>query len=324
MGGRVEQVSTDPATSGGKPNHLHDVRVNTLVGDCSCRRYTELMAVRVEYVGQGGLRLVGDAYGDPGNPPVVLLHGGGQTRHAWGGTGEALALAGFHAVCIDQRGHGDSEWADDGDYRVDAFAADLVAVARALERPVAVVGASLGGMAALIAHAEYSHRFAAVVLVDIAPRIEVEGVTRIISFMTANPDGFASLEEAADAVAEFLPHRPRPTDLSGLSKNLRLGEDGRYHWHWDPRFITDKRLKGPSVTHESLAEAARTLDVPTLLVRGRMSDVLSESAAREFLDMVPHARFVDVASAAHMVAGDRNDRFTDAVVEFLNRPSDGS
>jgi len=282
------------------------------------------MSEAVEYAGQGGLRLVGDAYGEVGGAPVVLLHGGGQTRHAWGGTGQALARAGFYAVCLDQRGHGDSAWAEDGNYHVDAYAADLLAVAACFDRPIAVVGASLGGMAALVAQAGEPTVFAAVVLVDIAPRIEVDGVRRIISFMTANPDGFANLDEAADAIAEFLPHRPRPTDLGGLSKNLRLGEDGRYRWHWDPRFITGKRLEGPSVTHEFLADAARKLEVPTLLVRGRMSDVLSEQAAQEFLDMVPHAEFVDVAAAAHMVAGDRNDRFTGAVVEFLSPRSGGN
>jgi len=283
------------------------------------------MADAVVFRGRDNLRLVGDCYGDPGAPPVVLLHGGGQTRHAWGDTGEALGRAGFYAISLDQRGHGDSEWAADGDYRVDAFAADLTAVAAGLRRPPAVVGASLGGMAALLAQASSDEGlFAAVVLVDIAPRIEVAGVKRIVSFMTAHPDGFANLEEAADAVAAYLPHRPRPTDLSGLSKNLRLGDDGRYRWHWDPRFITPKRMEGPSVTFARLAEAARGLRIPTLLVRGRMSDVLSEEAAAEFLDLVPHARLVDVASAAHMVAGDRNDRFTGAVVDFLNHLSDGS
>jgi pimeloyl-ACP methyl ester carboxylesterase len=278
------------------------------------------MSERVEWQGRHGITLVGDAYGEPSAFPVVLLHGGGQTRHAWGGTGGALAEAGFYAVCLDQRGHGDSGWAPDGDYRVDAFAADLTEVVARLDHLPAVVGASLGGMAALIAQAQSAAPlFSAVVLVDIAPRIEVTGVLRIISFMTANPNGFASLEEAADAIAEFLPHRARPTDLSGLSKNLKLGDDGRYHWHWDPRFITPGRMHGPSVTYRRLSEAARGLTAPTLLVRGRMSEVLSEEAAREFLDLVPHAEFADVASAAHMVAGDRNDRFTEAVVAFLDR-----
>jgi len=266
----------------------------------------------------GPLVIAGDAYGDPTAPAVLLLHGGGQTRHAWGGTAAALARAGRHAVSIDLRGHGDSGWDPHADYSVDAFARDLCAVARQLPAKPAVVGASLGGLAALVAQGEMLDSPAsAVVLVDIAPRVEPVGVTRIIEFMRAAPDGFASLEEAADAVASYVPHRPRPRDLNGLKKNLRLGLDGRYRWHWDPRFMHGDRRVGATQNPERLEAAARGLQVPTLLVRGRQSDVVSADGARAFLDVVPHARYVDVSGAGHMVAGDRNDPFTAAVVRFL-------
>jgi pimeloyl-ACP methyl ester carboxylesterase len=266
----------------------------------------------------GPLRLAGDAYGDPSAPPVLLLHGGGQTRHAWGGTAAALARHGRHAVSIDLRGHGDSGWDAQADYSVDAFARDLRAVARQLPAKPAVVGASLGGLAALVAQGESDDPPAsAVVLVDIAPRVDPIGVTRIIEFMKARPDGFASLEEAADAVASYVPHRPRPRDLNGLKKNLRLGADGRYRWHWDPRFMHGDRRAGAIQDPDRLERAARALRVPTLLVRGRQSDVVSEDGARAFLTLVPHARYADVSGAGHMVAGDRNDPFTAAVVRFL-------
>jgi len=264
-----------------------------------------------------GLTLVGDAYGAPDAPPVLLLHGGGQTRHAWGGTATALAAAGWYAVALDLRGHGESEWAADGDYRLDAFAADLRAVAGALGRPTAVVGASLGGLAALVAELDAAPVAAALVLVDIAPRVQPKGVERIVSFMTSSPDGFASLEEAADAVAAYVRHRPRPQDLDGLRKNLRLGADGRYRWHWDPRMMTGEKAINARTEAERLERGAAALRVPTLLVRGRMSDVVGEEEARHFLALVPHAAYVDVSGAGHMVAGDRNDRFTRAVVGFL-------
>jgi non-heme chloroperoxidase len=265
------------------------------------------------------LTIAGDAFGDPGAPPVVLLHGGGQTRHAWGGTAAALAEHGWHALALDLRGHGDSDWAPDHDYRIDAFANDLRAVAAALGRPVVVVGASLGGMAGLLAAGEPPPMdAAAVVLVDIVPRIEPAGVQRIIAFMTANPDGFASLDEAADAVAGYLHHRPRPRDLDGLRKNLRLGADGRYRWHWDPHMMAGERRVNASRSPERLEHAAAALRAPLLLVRGRMSDVVSEEGARALLAVVPSACYVDVSGAGHMVAGDRNDRFTKAVVTFLS------
>ena len=265
-----------------------------------------------------GLALAADAYGDPSQPPVLLLHGGGQTRFAWGETAQQLAAGGWYAVSMDQRGHGESAWAPDKNYSVDAFVDDVKAVAEQLATPPVLVGASLGGIAALIAEGE-SHPAlaAALVLVDIAPRIEASGAIRIIQFMQNKPEGFASLEEAADAVAAYLPHRRRPSDLSGLEKNLRRTPDGRYRWHWDPAFLEPGHGPRPGEDTDRLRAAARRLSVPTLLVRGRLSDLLSEEGARDFLALVPHARFADVTDAGHMVAGDRNDRFTAAVLGFL-------
>lgn len=272
----------------------------------------------VEHRGDGELRLVGDVWGRPEDPPVILLHGGGQTRHAWGGTAAALAEDGWHALALDLRGHGDSDWAPDGDYAVGTLACDLRRVVAVLGRPPVVIGASLGGLTALVAEGETPGRFtAALVLVDIAPRVERSGVERIVTFMTGRPDGFASLEEAADAVAAYAPHRPRPRDLRGLQKNLRRGDDGRWRWHWDPRMMQGPGRPNATSDPDRLERCARSLDVPTLLVRGASSDLLSDTGARAFLALVPHARYADVTGAGHMVAGDRNDAFTDAVRSFL-------
>lgn len=273
---------------------------------------------RLELRGCSGNLLIADAWGDPASPPVLLIHGGGQTRHAWGPTAARLAGAGFHAVSMDLRGHGDSEWIVDGDYRIDAFAGDILEVAGALGASPALVGASLGGISSLVC--EHLHPVAsALVLVDIAPRMEPEGVRRIVGFMQAHPEGFASIDEAADAIAEYLPHRPRRADTGGLAKNLRLGDDGRWRWHWDPAFLSGPPRSAEEHYPERMNAAARSLSVPALLVRGRMSEIVSEEGVREFLEMVPHAEYVDVEDASHMVAGDRNDVFCDAVIEFLVR-----
>jgi pimeloyl-ACP methyl ester carboxylesterase len=272
-----------------------------------------------------GLELAADSYGPDDGPPVLLFPGGGQTRHSWDGSARLLGNKGWRATTVDLRGHGDSDWAPDGDYSLDAFAADVRDVARATgRRPPALVGASLGGISSLIAIAEDGQAAdrpvaSALVLVDVAPRLEPEGVARIGAFMLGHLDGFASLEDVADAVAAYNPHRPRPSDLSGLRKNVRQREDGRWYWHWDPRFMTPGRIDEPrSIRNEDrLERAAQALTLPVLLVRGRQSDVLSEAGARNLQALVPHARFVDVAGAGHMVAGDRNDVFNDAVVAFL-------
>jgi len=286
---------------------------------------------RAEFAG-ADVTLVADITGPVDGPPVVLLHGGGQTRHSWHHTARVLTGSGHRVANLDLRGHGDSEWARDGDYSLDALAADVRAVAaRAAEldprhRLPALVGASLGGISSLVAIGETDSQVArGLVLVDVAPRIERGGADRIGSFMMEHMDsGFGSLEEVADAIARYNPHRPRPTNLGGLEKNLRRRADGRWYWHWDPAFIKGRRGSPDetrSLTEPTRLEAAAKIvaarRLPTLLVRGRQSDLLSAEGARAFLQLVPHARFVDVADAGHMVAGDRNDAFNDAVVDFL-------
>ena len=280
------------------------------------------------FKGAAGNMLAADVYGEDG-PPVLLLHGGGQTRHAWRKTGDLIARMGRVAYAVDQRGHGDSEWVADGAYSFDDYAADArvladTLAARSGAAPVAV-GASLGGIACLLAEGGPQRPrdgtvFAALVLVDITPRVDLAGVEKVQAFMRAHAcEGFGSIAEAADAVAAYLPHRPRPRSHEGLKKNLRLHPDGRWRWHWDPRFLDGKRRVGPysDQVEAMLVGAARNIAVPTLLVRGASSELVQEAHARDFLGLVPHATYVDVGGARHMVAGDRNDQFANAIKRFL-------
>jgi non-heme chloroperoxidase len=272
--------------------------------------------------GAGGVQIAGDRFGDPDGPLVVLQHGGGQTRHAWRGVGETLGEVGYNVVSLDARGHGDSDWAPDGDYERQTMVEDLALVLEQIDAgPPILVGASMGGNTSLTALGEGHVDGRALVLVDIAPRIKSSGTKKIGQFMGQKPDGFDSLEEVAAAIANYQPHRKRPRNLDGLAKNVRLGEDGKYRWHWDPRFRQRPHLGGDELRQRTrrLEAAATNLKAPTLLVRGGLSDVLDEAGAQAFLDLVPHAEYVNVKDAAHMVAGDRNDIFGERVIEFLTR-----
>lgn len=264
-----------------------------------------------------GLSLAADIAGPKGAPTVVLGHGGGQTRHSWDQAEQQLARAGYFAINYDLRGHGDSDWSPDGDYGVQTRADDLARVAEIGARPLALVGASLGGITALAATCR-GLDVAALVLVDIVPKMNPAGVAKIRGFMTANPNGFASLEEAADAISAYYPERPRPKDLSGLNKNLRLHPDGRYYWHWDQRMMTDQRAD-PSQLIAMLDAADWTDRVPTLLVRGMKSDIVTDEGVDDLRRRIPALEIADIRGAGHMVAGDRNDEFNGAVIEFLRR-----
>jgi pimeloyl-ACP methyl ester carboxylesterase len=290
---------------------------------------TRVEPAAIKFRGASGNTLVGDVFGATG-APVLMLHGGGQTRHAWRKTAETVRKLGYTAYAVDQRGHGDSEWVKDGAYTFPDFAADARTLAATLKqhtgaRPIAV-GASLGGIAALLAEGGTDRPgdqvFAALVLVDITPRVDLSGVAKVHGFMCEHAyEGFATVDEAADAVAAYLPHRPRPRSNEGLKKNLRLHPDGRWRWHWDPRFLDGRRRIGPGGgdVEKMLVAAAKRVAVPTLLVRGASSELVKEEHARELLELVPQASYVDVSGARHMVAGDRNDQFAAAIKQFLSK-----
>ena len=266
--------------------------------------------------------IIASEWGDNTNPLVIMLHGGGQTRHSWKGVAAKIANLGFHVIAHDLRGHGESFWDSDGDYTFDAHRDDLVRIIQQLGKKASLVGASLGGMISLslAGHVEESKHCSGLIMVDIGMRPNDEGSDRIVEFMRSGAKGFASVEEAADAVSGYLPHRERPKDISGLKKNLRLKEDGRYYWHWDPLFLTDRTGMG-EVREErfrQLENSAKRITVPTLLVQGALSDILTIKEKEEFLNAVPHAKFAEIQQATHMVVGDKNDIFAEAIVDFLS------
>ncbi|WP_430445979.1 alpha/beta fold hydrolase [Sphingorhabdus contaminans] len=277
--------------------------------------------------GHSGHAIAALIEGQDDGMPVVLAHGGGQTKRAWKRVTAMLTANGFRTIALDLRGHGDSAWAADGAYDIVDFAGDLIAIAGALDRKPALIGASLGGLAGIVAEGEVAPgSFASLTLVDITPQMEAGGVARIVGFMAANAQqGFASPEEAARVISEYLPHRPSRKASAGLAHYLRQKPDGRYYWHWDPAFIDGimrrHAERGDSGDHGriELSEAAVRLALPVHLIRGGSSDLVSPEAVTHFRELVPHAEFSDIAGATHMVVGDQNDAFGEAILDFLMR-----
>ena len=269
-----------------------------------------------------GLQIEATASGDPSDDLVILLHGGGQTRHAWGTTTKKLSETGFYALAIDLRGHGDSDWSPNGDYAIENFRDDLISIIKQVGKPASLVGASLGGMISLSTAGdqnlcEYCN---ALIMVDIGINPNEDGSNEILNFMRSGSNGFGSIEEVSSAISKYLPHRQKPKDYSGLKKNLRLNHDGKYYWHWDPKFV-DAISKDKIAYRKRLKNYASFVRVPTLLIKGALSNVLTQQEVDDFLKIMPHTEFVEIDKAAHMIAGDRNDIFANSVISFLTNLS---
>lgn len=276
-------------------------------------------AIKFSVRSRDGLWLIGEQAGHTGAPTVVLLHGGGQTRHSWGTAARALAGRGYQVMSYDARGHGDSDWASNGDYAFDTLARDLEEVLESTSGPIALIGASMGGMTAFRAIGEKLVEAAALVLVDIVPSPSNAGGRRIITFMTSHHDGFASLDEAADAISAFYPERERPSDISGLRRNLREHGDGRLYWHWDPRLFGAGSNPEPPNFRDWAIGMAGDIDCPILLVRGGSSDVVDDAGVAELQALLPQTEVMSVSGAGHMIVGDRNDAFNSGVIAFISR-----
>ena len=271
--------------------------------------------------GAGNICLAATAFPTPSllqtDSPVLFAHGFGQTRGAWLRTGMALAAEGYAGLSYDARGHGESDRnAADESYVGEQFTDDLIILAGEQAQPPILVGASMGGLFAMLAESRWPGLFRAMVLVDITPRWEQAGLQRILAFMTAFPDGFDSLDHAGDVIAAYQPQRRKRKSAEELRELLREGPDQRWRWHWDARLIDD--LVRDSARHQDdIANAARTLACPVLLISGGRSDLVSANTVEEFQSLVPHARHVHLPHATHMLAGDDNDTFTHTVLQYL-------
>jgi pimeloyl-ACP methyl ester carboxylesterase len=264
-----------------------------------------------------GLELAGSAYGDPAAPPVLFFHGGGQSRNAWLGSAKKVAAAGYYGISIDLRGHGESDWAADGDYLLDAYGRDVERLLTQFERPVTLVGASRGGQSALVGGSRHPGRVRLIMLADVAPDMLDAGINGIRAFFVEGERGFDTLDQAADSLARNL-GQARIRDASKLARAMRKDDASRWHWRWDPATGYREFLHPPSENEAMLAAAARVTS-PIIMVRAELSNLLTDESVANFQRLTPQLEVMTAPGAQHMFTSDRNDVFAAQLLDVLNR-----
>jgi pimeloyl-ACP methyl ester carboxylesterase len=258
------------------------------------------------------------SWGSDDAPPLVLLHGGGQSAWTWQRVAERFAGR-YRVIAPDARGHGDSGWSPDGSYSIDRFRDDLHALVTHLGLgPFVLAGMSMGGMTALAYGGTYGETLRGLVVIDIAPEIRPDGRDRIVGFMTGR-SSFANLDEAVEYTHAFNPRRGRDRLRQTLPRNLRTLPDGTLHWKWDPNFLGNGSALELDFGLGGLWDAAARVPVPALVVHGAQSDILDPAVGRRLAETLPHGRFVTIEGSGHSVQGDNPHDLSEALEQFLTR-----
>jgi len=256
-------------------------------------------------------------WGPSGAPPVLCLHGGGQTAYMYEELGAALRTR-YHVLAPDLPDHGDSDPAHDHDRQALAATIPPLCAHFGFTR-VAIIGASLGGIVAMTHTVAHPDHVVGIALIDVGHKLEEEGVRKIIEFMSKH-ESFASLQEAATEIAQYLPHRKEVRPES-LTRNLRQRPDGRWVWKhgFNRRLRAEGAVQGRNWSHviEGLDADAAALRCPVLVLRGSASDVLSHQGAEEVAALIPNARLAIVEKAGHLAAGDNPASTVSLITSFL-------
>lgn len=266
------------------------------------------------YIKARGLNFHYTEWGTPAQPPVLCLHGATQTAHSWDEVAAELSVA-YRLVCLDQRGHGDSDWAPDGDYTRQTQAADVDAITDAIGwSRFILMGMSMGGINSMTFTARHPEKVRALVIVDVSPEVQPSGVEHIRTFVQ-NADELDSFEAFVERAHQFNPRRSLDNLRSRLSHNLKQLPNGKWTWKYDKALRAfESGFRG---TLSSLWEDVRMIRCPALIIKGAESDILSGQSAEKLQASIPNSRLAVVPGAGHSVMGDNPAGFVAAVQEFL-------
>ncbi len=265
-----------------------------------------------------GLRLEGEAFDAPGPVSALLLHGGGQTRHTWRRAARHLQAMAIPCLTFDQRGHGDSDWAANGDYSLDAFLADALLVLRDWARPVVLIGTSLGGIVNLMVAGSGQPQVRGLVMVDTAPQLDPAEIDWLVEFLGG--EGERGFESPAAAVAHLRRFFPAlAVSAESIERSLRRGADGRWYRHWDVRVVTGARNSVALPHEQRLHEDAARVTVPFALVRAGASHLVSDAAVERLRRCAPHLEVFELPGTHHLFSSAESLQIMEMLTGFLRR-----
>lgn len=265
--------------------------------------FVETQKIRLRYL----------EWGDPNGEPLLLLHGVGQTAHIWAYFATAMESH-YRVIAVDQRGHGDSSWAPDGDYSHTAHACDLDAFIEQLNlETFTLIGFSMGGRNAMWLTDRHPTKIRRFVIIDVGPDRPSSGASQVRRFM-AGPDLGSSVEYFVERAIQFNPRRSREALRKSLLHNLRRLPDGQWTWKYDPVLRNPNR---PISRLGDLWPVLAKIACPTLIVRGAESPVLGPEQAARMVEVIPDARVVTISASGHTVMGDNPLEFEARVKPFL-------
>jgi esterase len=269
-----------------------------------------------KYVQINGMNFHYLEWGNGAAPTILMLHGGSQQAHSWDFVSLPLSEH-YYVLALDQRGHGDSDWAADGDYSIEAHQRDIDGFVAALGLDgFHLIGHSMGGRNSYVWASRHPGTLKSLVIVDTGPEAQPRGRNRIQSFREL-PDELDSFEEFANRVQEYT-GRSREQTLGALKYSIRQRPDGKWTWKYD-KLLRTPGHRAPQWTPEQLWEAVAKITCPTLVVRGGDSDIFAEATMRRMQEVIPDCAIVTVPRAGHLVAGDNPADFLVAVQELLRR-----
>ena len=255
-------------------------------------------------------------WGDPSNPSILMLHGNSQQSHSWDFVSLALSEQ-FHLIVLDQRGHGDSDWAGDGDYSIEAQQKDIDGFVQAVGLDgFTLMGHSMGGRNSYVWASRHPGALKALIIVDTGPQTQRTGSNRIQLFKEL-PDELDSFDDFVQRVQEYT-GRTQEQVLGALKYSIRQRSDGKWTWKYD-KIMRTPGARPPGWTSEQLWDCVGKIDCPTLVLRGDRSDIFADETMQRMEQVIPDCTTVTISNAGHLVQGDNPAEFLVEVGKFLGR-----